>query len=45
MSEAKNNPNRLNVLTEFLRNCKLIEKSITKLNRVMIKIGKKLLVL
>ena len=28
MSEAKNNPNRLNVLTEFLRNCKLIEKSI-----------------
>ena len=28
MSEAKNNPNRLNVLIEFLRNCKLIEKSI-----------------
>ncbi len=25
---GKNNPNRLNVLTEFLRNCKLIEKSI-----------------
>ena len=24
MSEAKNNPNRLNVLTEFLRNCKLM---------------------